>query len=126
MASYKKIEIKTLSQAIAILGSRESVKIGNNTILKRIQVDDKFGAAVQHFQTDIVQYLPNGNVRLDDGGHASATTKKRLCQYTNVSIAQKNGKWYCHTADGVYEFVRGIEFTENGTCTDLNKKVSNV
>lgn len=112
--------IKTFAQAERFLGSRDSVKIGNNTILEKFVYND-VQISICHFRTSIVTYYKNGEIRLDNGGYFTATTKKRLNLYSPFVVAAKDGRWFIHTDDGVFLFARGIRFTETGLCTESDK-----
>jgi hypothetical protein len=84
------------TQAIEELGrakSREAGKpIGNNTRL----MDRGTHVAVRLHQTDVVDLLPDGSVRLRTGGWRTVTTKERINRYLDplgLQLYSDRGTW---------------------------------
>ena len=76
-----------------VLGKRNRTerKLGNNTY-GYIEADGS--VSVELHGTKVVQFYPNGVVKLNSGGWQTHTTKKRINQYSPVKVYQKNYKWY--------------------------------
>lgn len=49
--------------------------------------------ALRYHNTDIVAWFPCGRVMLSSGGHRTATTKRRIVEYTGVDLHQYNFQW---------------------------------
>jgi hypothetical protein len=84
--------MQTYEEANAVLTGRcqEQRKVGNNTWL--IRRGDNI--AVRLHRTDVVTYMPDGTIRLNTGGWQSVTTKARMCEYTPLSVSQRDWEWY--------------------------------
>src|ERR1700757_3502505 len=98
-------------------------KLANNTYLERRE-DGRI--AVRLHDTNIITYLPNGDVELSAGGRwRTVTTKARMNEYTpyGFSISQRKGQWYVVTHDEKYKwtnlalFEDGIVLHIDGTVT---------
>jgi hypothetical protein len=101
---------RTYAQAVEALAGRDSVKLGNNTLLEKrgyVQ-NDSVHIAVRLHSTDIVCFFPDGRVTLHSGGYRTMTTKERLNQFIVSTVYQKNYNWFVYRAsDG-----STVEFTE--------------
>lgn len=86
-------------KAIKILNNRQKRKIDNNTYLERI--DDIF--IVRFHNTDIIKIFPDNTQVIFIGGYKTATTKKRISDYSFVDVYQRNYEWF---------FGDGEEFTD--------------
>jgi len=76
-----------------VLGKRNrgQRKLGNNTY-GYIETDGT--VSVELHGTKVVQFYPNGLVKLNSGGWRTHTTKKRINQYSPVGVYQKNFEWF--------------------------------
>ncbi len=76
-----------------VLGKRNrgQRKVGNNTYAY-IEYDGS--VAIELHGTKVVVFYPNGLVKLNSGGYHTSTTKKRINQYSPVSVYQKNFEWF--------------------------------
>jgi len=76
-----------------VLGKRNrgQRKLGNNTY-GYIETDGT--VSVELHGTKVVQFYPNGLVKLNSGGWRTHTTKKRINQYSPVRVYQKNFEWF--------------------------------
>lgn len=76
-----------------VLGKRNrgERKLGNNTY-GYIELDGS--VSVELHGTKVLRFFPNGLVMLNSGGYRTSTTKKRINQYSPVSIYQKNFEWF--------------------------------
>ena len=74
-------------------GKSISKRIANNTL--EIRYPDGRKAYRLH-DTDIVTYMPNGDIKLDTGGWDTMTTRKRMREYLphGISIWRRNGMSY--------------------------------
>jgi hypothetical protein len=83
----------TYQDALHKLGNRVSRVIGNNTTLHKCSDG---AIAVRLYQTDVVTFWPDGEIKLDSGGCRTVTTKARINEYAPASchITQRNGQWY--------------------------------
>lgn len=85
----------TWAEANALLGKRDSRKVGNNTYVQR----RSNGFALRLHNTDIVGYHPNGVITLHTGGWVTVTTKDRLnsvLRRFGWNITQRNHQWTVH------------------------------
>ena len=82
---------RTYAQAAEYLAGRDSVKLGNNTWLVRLDCDR---IAVRLHDTYIVQFWPDGRVTLHTGGYYSVTTKERLNQFITGRVYAHKYAWY--------------------------------
>ena len=83
---------KTYEQAVAALGGRESVKLGNNTYLER--ASDNTAIFVRLYATDIVTFFLDGRITLRTGCYRTATTKDRINEFVAGRVYQRNHDWY--------------------------------
>lgn len=97
--SYKK--------ATEILNGRDKRKIDNNTYLER--VGEVF--AIRLHSTDIIKIYPDETQVITSGGYRTATTKKRINEYSFASINQINYSWYLRNKQ---EFFDGMRINANG------------
>ena len=76
-----------------VLGKRNrgQRKVGNNTYAY-ILLDGS--VAIELHGTKVVVFYPNGLIKLNSGGYHTSTTKKRINQYSPVSVYQKNFEWF--------------------------------
>ncbi len=74
-------------------GKSQSKKTANNTL--EINYPDGRKAYRLH-DTDIVTYMPNGDIKLDTGGWDTMTTRKRMNGYlpAHLGIIRKKGTTY--------------------------------
>lgn len=70
---------------------RTERKLGNNTY-GYIMYDGS--VVVELHGTKVVTFYANGLVKLNSGGYQTHTTKKRINQYSPVSVYQKDFKWF--------------------------------
>ena len=66
-------------------------KVGNNTVLHRIDADT---LAVRLHQTDVVLLHRDGSYTLNSGGWRTATTKERMKEWSGAWLYQEKGVWY--------------------------------
>lgn len=86
---------KDYESALELLKSRQSLKVGNNTYLKRLDTNT---IALQLHDTYVLMYRVDGTVQLNSGGFKTNTTKKRLNDYSNVVVRQVKGVWSANGA----------------------------
>jgi hypothetical protein len=94
-------------KAAEILSGRVKRKIDNNTYLEK--VDEVF--VVRLYNTDIIKIYPDNTQVLFSGGYKTATTKKRLSDYSFTRIGQVKGDWCLHNGA---KFVEGVRVDVNG------------
>jgi len=71
--------------------NKNTRKVGNNTYAE-IEYDKS--VSIRLHGTTVVRFYPNGLVKLNSGGYHTHTTKKRINQYSPVSVYQKNFEWF--------------------------------
>lgn len=105
---------KTYESAAEVLQGRDSIKLGNNTWLERIDSGIDTAIAVRLHNTYIVRFQRNGEVTLHTGGYRTVTTKERLNQFTSKRIYQKNHQWFVvgHTPGGYLDWTYPQPFVE--------------
>lgn len=84
-------KIHSYEDAINYLGTKKERPCGNNTRIRK----DGNSVFIRHFATDIVEYVSNGIIILDNGGYYTSTTKERLNAFIpqGFSIWQTKGVW---------------------------------
>lgn len=91
---------------------RDSRKLNHNTWVERFSFGDADGFSVRFYKTDIVTFLPNGNIVLKSGGfhestgggawqfsgRPSPTTKSRIQQLLppGLYLSQESYQWFIH------------------------------
>ncbi len=108
------------------LGNRESKKIGNNTYLIKLRVNNELtgpvvGVAIKYHQTKIVSIYQDGHVFLNTGGWNTVTTQQRINKAlremfrgTYLISKRKQDMIFLQTSRGVYEFGSTISLDKNG------------
>lgn len=97
-------------EAAEVLGSRDDLKIANNTTLERIGCT----IGVRLHQTVVVSFGVSGDVYLNSGGWQTTTTKERINRYlpAGVSLQTVRGTWQVTDRRGgkavVVEFSDGM------------------
>ncbi len=81
--------------------NRSQRKVGNNTYA---YIEHDGSVAIELHGTKVVVFYPNGLIKLNSGGYRTSTTKKRINQYSPVSVYQKNFEWFLRD---------GIPFVDN-------------
>jgi hypothetical protein len=71
--------------------NRDQRKVGNNTYA---YIEHDGSVSIELHGTKVVVFYPNGLVKLNSGGYRTSTTKKRINQYSPVSVYQKNFEWF--------------------------------
>jgi len=98
----------TYAEALDLIGGRDSVKIGHNTYLERLE-NGTLG--VRLHRTYIVKFNASGSVELFTGGWRTITTKERMNRYLPAghSVYQRANVWRITGPDGVeQDFQEGI------------------
>lgn len=88
------------SDAVAILGKRDSKKHANNTYFER---RDNGDIAYRLHDTDVVTFHPDNTATLDSGGWMTNTTRDRMSLVAN--IGQRKHVWYLN---GDVQYFDGI------------------
>lgn len=83
--------MKSFTEAVEKLGTRNSRKLANNTYLEK-QPDGTI--AVRLHSTNVVIYSPDGTITLNSGGWRTPTTKDRINTYSPLLVSQERGIWY--------------------------------
>lgn len=107
-------------------------KVANNTY----KVEYKDGRiAIRFHHTDVVTWMPNGDVILNSGEYQTHTTKERINSFSNFQIMQHNWNWYVFNGypnswnpkapnfNGV-TFYDGITFKANGKLKSEDKSIN--
>lgn len=97
------------------LGSKDKQKIGNNTILRRI---DDFTLGVKYWDTDIITIDISNIVKLNTNSWKTNTTKDRLNQFLRcrgIGIFQRKNEWYIQSKEaGTLPYVDGMSIHPDG------------
>jgi hypothetical protein len=111
-----KVTPKNFVQAQQVLGTKSSVRLGNNTFLERIEESDSFKLkiVVRLHNTNIVEFHSDGRVTLHTGGWRTVTTKDRINQFITGRVYQKDHQWYYvgHNLEGALDWEHPDDFTE--------------
>ena len=83
--------MKNFTEAQEFLGKKQIRKIKNNTWAVLL---DNGNIGIKLHNTIVVEYFPDGKVRLDSGGWETITTKQRINAYSPVSVYQEKWRWY--------------------------------
>ena len=98
-----------------LIDGRESKKIGNNTIVHRLDDDT---VAIKYHRTNILKINQENVVTISTGGWETVTTKDRLNQFLRCRgfyIFQKKGTWYISGNDETVPYEDGMRITQDGT-----------
>ena len=73
---------------------------------------------VRYHATTVVEQLPDGQIRLNSGGHRTYTTKTRMNQAARqfvlgFTVWQKNFEWFVTISRDEQDEARTIPFTDN-------------
>jgi hypothetical protein len=105
----------TYERCRQLLGRRDDLKLGHNTVLSKERWFDYLGGAVYRVTLHgnvILRYHADGRVQLFDGGYRSVTTKHRLNRLGPVSVCGVKGEWYV----GLHPFKSGMTVQLAVTC----------
>lgn len=101
MARYE-ATFKSFAEADGFLGERRSAKLGYDTGLRRVGLDQ---IVLRFKETDIITYGRDGSVLLDNGGWATRTTRERFREFTPVDVRQRGGREFWIANDKARPFV---------------------
>jgi len=92
-------------------GNRRTRKVANNTyeVYKTPKCQEL--EAIRLHDTNIITYLDNGKIRLNNGGWETNTTKERINRYLpeGYTLKQKNWSWLIDTPNGIIEYKNMME-----------------
>jgi hypothetical protein len=97
--------------ADAKLSGRDRRKVANNTYLIRREGS----IAVRLHDTDVVTYLPNGDIVLNSGGWQTVTTKGRMNDYTDARIGSTKGVWSVYWGSTEHAYADGMVLHPDGS-----------
>ena len=83
MANQTSPRPRTYTEAAAVLGTRNTRRIANNTTLHR-RADGAI--AVRLHTTDVVAWFDDGRVTFDTGGWNTSTTARRMHRYAPPGV----------------------------------------
>jgi hypothetical protein len=113
----------TYQDALHKLGNRVSRVIDNNTTLHKCSDG---AIAVRLYQTDVVTFWPDGEIKLDSGGYRTVATKERINEYAPAAchITQCNGRWYLGNVgtNGGQHFYDGLIYHPENNGFNFNLK----
>lgn len=109
---------KNFAEAQQVLGTKSSMRLGNNTFLERVWErvyedgripEDRASIRVRLHDTHIVIFHSDGRVTLHTGGYWTVTTKERINHFIVGQLFQKNGSWFISykSDNSVVPFVDG-------------------
>jgi hypothetical protein len=103
---------KNYAAAAEVLAGRDSVRLGNNTYLERLNGLQFIGVRLHN--TYVVRFHENGQITLHTGGYRTATTKDRINEFITGRVYQKNHEWYYvgHNTEGALDWDHPDDFTE--------------
>lgn len=107
---------KNFVEAVAVLGERYHLRLGNNTYLglKNSDPEDGYISVTLH-QTEIVRFYADGRITLHTGGYRTTTTKERINQFINGRVFCYKGEWkiaHQRREDGSLNLTTAIPFEE--------------
>lgn len=113
--SKSTVTIHDYEKAYRELGTKESIKIGNNTYLGTVDGEPRVIAITLH-QTKIVKFYPDGSIVLNNGGWETVTTKDRLNDIllTN-SIYTRDGSWIISVGGTDHCYHNGMTIYPDGS-----------
>lgn len=99
MSNLQLPQITTYESALRELNGQRFRRIGYKTTLRLVHTGFGTVATVQHHNTDIIDYYPDGGIALDTGGWSSSTTTHRMHRLTprSVRVFIKGGTTYVET-----------------------------
>lgn len=97
------------------LGNKDKRRLRErNTYLLR--EDNAFGDIfyVRYHATNILAFLPDGSVKVNNGGWYTVTTKQRLNEYLpyGYRISQRKGQWFISSPSDEFEFENGTNLSD--------------
>jgi hypothetical protein len=120
---------KNFEQAQRVLGTKSSVRLGNNTYLERVQ--EPYNSPLQMIvvrlhNTYIVQFHSDGRVTLHTGGWHTVTTKDRINEFITGRVYQRNHEWFYvgHNLEGAIDWDHPEDFTDGINVRHEGKDVS--
>jgi hypothetical protein len=103
----------TFSSLVLHLGDKKDrpvpTQYGYPRATRIIRLNDNT-IGVRYHSTDVVIFHADGSVTLDSGGYRTVTTKRRMNDFTRITVRQKQGMWYAN--DEV--FYDGMRFDAQG------------
>ncbi len=126
---------KYYNELLAKLKNRDSKKIGNNTYLIKLRVNQEpdgevLGVAIKYHKTKVVSIYADGHIYINTGGWSTVTTQKRInnalaglfpFSYGHrpyLTIKRKDGDTFLRTVNGVYEFNGSVSLDKTGNITN--------
>lgn len=102
-----KKQCRTYAEALALLGSKPSRKLENNTYLVRL-MDGSNALAVRLHRTNVVTYHADGRIELNTGTWYTVTTKDRIHKYTPASLQiwSERSEWLIRNRGAADETVK--------------------
>lgn len=102
----------------AVLGSRQGLKIANNTHLERASNGEAITIRLHY--TQIVTYWRNGAIVVNSGGYRSTTTKARMNTVLpqRFGIFQKAHEWFVQV--GGFENGITVPFSDGLNLSELS------
>jgi hypothetical protein len=101
----------TFLTASLALKKRDKKKLGTATTLEKLS-DTQIG--IRYHNTVVIRYNADGSIQLNNGGWTTPTTKKRINDFTNARIHQKDFVWYITDSNGTKPFINGMKIDNNG------------
>ena len=88
-------------------------KRANNTVEYATKDGTRY---IRLHDTDIITFLPNGDIMLDSGGWQTVTTKDRMNRFLDCGkICQERKIWYLWMKDKKYTYKDGMVIHEDGS-----------
>ena len=110
-----KTTLRNHFEATRFLNGQTARKLGHNTW---VHGHPDGTVTVRYHRTDIIEYLPNGNIVLTTGGWQTTTTKQRLSAIIpGVRVwAERGGEWAVSSPNGAdARFEDGMWIDNRGT-----------
>lgn len=114
----------THAQAEALLGTRASRKLCNNTYLERTGLDST-PLALRLHMTRVVQWHLDGTISLHTGGWETVTTCDRMNRVLPSSygrVYSQQGTWYLASSQGTIVFFTGMRLDARGHVVNLERE----
>jgi hypothetical protein len=109
--------MSTKKEVLNGAGTYESAKMINNNTARIIYPGGV--VAVRLHATNVITFLPSGEMVLNSGGWQTVTTKERINRYSSARITQRGGQWFMRDGSLFYD---GIVIDSAGAVTSERRK----
>jgi hypothetical protein len=116
-------ELQAVAQRHHPLTQIRARKVANNTIEFELPASRAPKRVVQHQDTEIVIFNPDGSLTLDSGGWRTVTTKERMNRYLPLGWGLYSDRgWKVRTPMATYAFFDGMTLRRDGTLSAAQQR----